>query len=74
MTTNNTRMYDPVTDKFVKAVAPATTPNAPRTFDVERKHGVGQFLRAHSEAARVMARMRSDSKEFYSIAARARMR
>jgi hypothetical protein len=54
--------------------APATTHNAPRVFDDSRKHGVGQFLRAHPEAARVMARMRSDSKEFYSIAARARMR
>ncbi|MFL9902173.1 hypothetical protein PQR71_29225 [Paraburkholderia fungorum] len=59
MTTNNTT---------------ATTPNAPRSFDTDRKHGVGQFLRSHPEAARVMARMRSDSKEFYSIAARARMR
>jgi anti-sigma factor RsiW len=56
MTTNNTTT--------------ATTPNAPRSFDVDRKHGVGQFLRAHPEAARVMARMRSDSKSFFSIAAR----
>jgi hypothetical protein len=60
MTTNNTTT--------------ATTPNAPREFSLDRKHGVGQFLRAHPEAARVMARMRSDSKEFYSIAARARKR
>jgi hypothetical protein len=48
----------------------ATTPNAPRAFDTDRKHGVGQFLRAHPEAARVMARMRSDSRRFFSIAAR----
>jgi hypothetical protein len=50
----------------------ATIPNAPRVFDLDRKHGVGQFLRAHPEAAKVMARMRGDSKNFYSIAARAR--
>jgi hypothetical protein len=59
MTTNNT-------------TTTATAPNAQRAFDLDRKHGVGQFLRAHPEAARVMARMRSDSKGFYSIEARFR--
>jgi hypothetical protein len=56
MTTNNTTT--------------ATTPKVQHVFDELRKHGVGQFLRAHPEAARVMARMRSDSKSFFSIAAR----
>lgn len=57
-----------------KPAVAATTPNAPRVFDVERKHGVGQFLRSDSTAAKVMASMRGDSRNFYSIAARARMR
>ncbi|WP_155754001.1 hypothetical protein [Burkholderia vietnamiensis] len=51
----------------------ATIPGAARAFDLDRKHGVGQFLRAHPDAARVMARMRGDSKGFYSIEARARL-
>lgn len=53
--------------------ATAITPNAPREFDVERKHAVGQFLRANPTAAKVMASMRGDSKGFFSIEARARL-
>jgi hypothetical protein len=46
MTTNNTTT--------------ATTPNAPRTFDENRTHNVGQFLRANPLAAKVMASMRGN--------------
>jgi hypothetical protein len=46
-----------------------TTPNAPRTFDVERKHGVGQFLRAHPEALRVVKRLHSEQRDWDTLGA-----
>lgn len=70
MTTN---LHATLIAEAKKLQVTVTTPQTPRAFDVERKHGVGQFLRAHPEAARVMARMRSDSKGFFSIVARARL-
>lgn len=74
MTIDTTRMYDPLSDKFVKATAPVTTPNAPRTFDFSRKHGVGQFLRTDTQAAAVMRNMRKDTAGMFSIQARATLK
>lgn len=47
----------------------ATTPNAPRVFDTDRKHGVGQFLRAHPEALRVMKRLNEEQRGIDSLGA-----
>lgn len=44
-----------------------------REFDLNRKHTVGQFLRAHPDALKVMRRLGMEQKGAFSIEARARL-
>lgn len=50
------------------------TTNQTRTFDLSRKHGVGQFLNQDEAAKRVIQAHRREAHGFYTLQARARSR
>lgn len=50
----------------------AATPGMERTFDVDRKHTTGQFLRAHPTALQVMKQQQREARGAFSIQQRAR--
>lgn len=60
------------------AVSPLVTSyeqkNAPRVFDTDRKHGVGQFLRAFPQAATTMRKLRTGDTGMFSLQQRASLK
>jgi hypothetical protein len=45
---------------------------APREFNLERSHAVGQFLRVHPDANRTLKRLAVDAEDWNSLGAQLR--